>query len=427
MKRAWTLAVLLCLALILPRPADWAAPRQRGGNGTLSGIVLGPKNTGVADVHVVLQTSDGRNPHSTVTDAKGRFIFPFLKPGLYDVRAEGQGLSSEWKHNVFVPRGKQTNVTLHLRKRQKGADPPAAGELQGHVREWVVPTENSLPHDPAVDLHGNVWVTLMRSNQIGRLNPQTGEWKLFPVPTPHSGPHGLVSDADGNIWFTENFVGKIGRVDVTTGQITEYAAGAARDPHTPIFGPDGALWFTAQGSNRIVRLDTKTGQMHEFRVPTPGARPYGIVAGPDGALWFCEFGVNKLGRLDPKSGAIAEYEAPAEDARPRRLVALGKALYFTDFRGGRLGRLDLRRMSFKLWPSPSGSGSEPYGICVDGDGIIWYNEFSANQLVRFDPQTGTFKRLTLPSAKSEVRNMARDPQGRVWMALSGANRVAVIE
>ena len=39
----------------------------------------------------------------------------------------------------------------------------------------------------------------------------------------------------------------------------------------------------------------------------------------------------------------------------------------------------------------------------------------------------TFERFALPSARSEVRHMARDARGRIWMALSGANKVAVVE
>ena len=106
---------------------------------------------------------------------------------------------------------------------------------------------------------------------------------------------------------------------------------------------------------------------------------------------------------------------------------VGNAIYYTDFRGGRLGRLDLAHMSFRDWPSPSGPSSHPYGIAADADGNLWYNEFSANQLVRFSPRTQTFQRFTLPSPHSEVRHMVRDARGRIWMALSGANKVAVVE
>jgi virginiamycin B lyase len=305
--------------------------------------------------------------------------------------------------------------------------------LEGKVREWAVPVEDSRPHDPAADPRGNIWLTLQRSNHLARLNPETGEWKLFTLPTPHSGPHGLVSDAAGNIWYTANAAGKIGRVDAKTGEITEYPIrrnSGGLDPHTPIIGPDGYLWFTAQRANLIVKMDMQTGQMREFAVATPNARPYGIVAGPDRMLWVVLFGTNRIAKVDPATGKITEYEIPFPDARPRRLWALSRpipAIYYTDFRRGTLARFDIERASFKEWPSPSGLASQPYGIAADGDGVLWYNEFSANQLVRFDPRTETFRRFTLPSAKSEVRHMDRDPKGRVWMALSGCNKVAVVE
>jgi virginiamycin B lyase len=315
---------------------------------------------------------------------------------------------------------------------QAGRPGPRSGAVQaqpleGVVKEWAIPVANALPHDPAVDPAGNVWVTLMRANELGRFDPTSGEWKFYPVPTPHAGPHGLVADARGDIWFTENFAGKIGRLNPSSGKITEYRVPGVPDPHTPIFGPDGMLWFTAQEGNVVTRFDAKTGAMRVFRVPTPDARPYGIVTGPDGNIWFCEFGANKLGRIDPETGKLEEYELPLSDARPRRLVVDGHALYFTDFRGGRLGRLDLRTMSFKFWPSPSGPDAAPYGIGVAGYGDIWYNEFRANQLVEFDPRTEKFLRFPLASPRAEVRNMARDASGRLWLAMSGANKLAVIE
>jgi virginiamycin B lyase len=413
----------LALALVLASAVASAAPR-RTRRGTLGGTVLWLNGKAVAGAGVVLQVADGTHPRATTTDSRGRFVFASIRAGLYDIRASAGGVSSEWLHNVLVRPGREAYVKLRL----SAANPaPPAGELHGRVREWTIPVSNGLPHDPAVDPQGNVWTTLMRANQLAKLNPATGEWQFFPVPTHSSGPHGLVSDRDGNIWFAENSVGKIGRLDSHTGRITEYAAPTAKDPHTPVFGPDGALWFTAQGANLIVRMDTQTGAMREYRVPTPNAHPYGIAPGPDGALWFCEFGDNKLGRIEPETGAITEFKLPVVDARPRRLTVVGDAIYFTDFHGGRLGRFDLKQRTFKLWRSPSGPGSGPYGIAADKAENIWYEEFTANQLVRFDPDSETFTRFVLPSPRSEVRNMARDASGRIWMALSGADKLAVIQ
>ena len=147
-------------------------------------------------------------------------------------------------------------------------------------------------------------------------------------------------------------------------------------------------------------------------------------------LWFCELSGGKLGRVDPGSGAITEY-APVgvSDVEPRRLVAVSGAIYFTDSGGGRLGRLTLADKKFKMWDSPSGNHSEPYGIAADSSGKIWYEESGAdaNKLVRFDPAVEVFRTYPMPAPNSSVRNMARDAKGRLWMPLSLANKIAVVE
>lgn len=337
-----------------------------------------------------------------------------------------------WKPFCMVISGLLATTVAALALLASAAQPssrPAAASkaLAGHISEWAIPQPNAFPHDPAVDPGGNVWLTLMNANKLARFDPRTRAWKLFPVPTPNSGPHGLVADREGNIWFTENRAGKIGKLDPSTGKIVEFKTSTVTDPHTPIFTPDGALWFTAEGSNAVSRLDPRTGAVQVHTVPTPHALPYGIAIGPDAALWFCEFGSNKLGRIDPATGRITEHEVPDANAHPRRLVAVGGAIYFTDYRGGRLGRYSVRESKFELWPSPGGPDSAPYGIAADLAGNIWYEEFRANTLVRFNPGTAKFSTFPMLSPRSGVRNMARDASGRIWMALSGVDKVAVVE
>lgn len=303
-------------------------------------------------------------------------------------------------------------------------------QLEGGLREWVVPVADAQPAGIAVDAQGAVWVTLRRANQIARLDPASGEWDLYVLPTANSGPLGIAADADGNIWYAANTVGKIGRIEAQTGKITEFAVPRNADAHSLAFAPDGTLWFTAERANRIFQLDPKAGSLGGFAVPTPDARPQGMAIGSDGAPWFCESGTNRLGQIDPATGRITEIEIPFADARPRQLVVLEqpvRAIYYTDAARGALGRLDLARMSFRDWLSPSGKSAQPEAIAADEDGYLWYNELRANQLVRFDPETQVFRRFTLPSPRSEVRAMTTDRQGRIWMALTGANKIAVVE
>jgi virginiamycin B lyase len=136
-----------------------------------------------------------------------------------------------------------------------------------------------------------------------------------------------------------------------------------------------------------------------------------------------------MASVDPSTLQITEYSLP-QNTRPRRMaIAADDKVYFTDYQGGNLGRLDPETRAVKMWPSPGGSGSDPYGIVIAPDGMVWYSESGVkpNTLIRFDPQTEQFARAAIPSGGGTVRNMAATPDGRIYLACSGVNKVAVVE
>lgn len=86
-------------------------------DGVLGGVVLNAKGAPVNAAEIFWQTADGKAPHAARTDAAGRFRIPKLRQGLYDVRAEAAGMTSEWQHNVVVRPGGEASVTLRLSRR----------------------------------------------------------------------------------------------------------------------------------------------------------------------------------------------------------------------------------------------------------------------------------------------------------------------
>ena len=101
--------VLSVRSLATPSPA---------GLGTVGGEVLDPKGKPIADARVTLQDSEGGHLQTTETNTQGRFWFPSLPEGQYSVRASDRGLISEWRQNVWVSPGRETDVTLHLRPKK---------------------------------------------------------------------------------------------------------------------------------------------------------------------------------------------------------------------------------------------------------------------------------------------------------------------
>jgi len=308
---------------------------------------------------------------------------------------------------------------------------PPVGELNVRIQEWDVPTKGAHPHDPAVGPDGALWFTEQMVSKLGRLDPATGEFKEFPLKGKNDGPHGLVADREGNIWYTGNFAAHIGKLDPRTGEVTQYKMpnAKAEDPHTAVFDAQGILWFTVQVGNLVGRLDPKTGKVELKQPPTANSHPYGIAINSKGTPFFCEFNSNKLASIDPQTMQITEYPL-TKSARPRRLaIAVDDGVYFTDYEGGNLGRLDPATGAAKMWASPGGARSAPYGIAITPDSMVWYSEsgVTPNTLIRFDPRTEEFARAKIPSGGGTVRNMAATADGRIYLACSGVNKVAVVE
>ena len=322
-------------------------------------------------------------------------------------------------------------LATHFPRKAGGEPVVVPGSASVSIREWIVPTLGSRPHDPLAAADGTIWWTGQWSNVLGRLDPKTGAMKEFPLTTPKSGPHGLTEDAAGNIWYTGNGAGLVGKLDPKTGAVTEYKMPdpAARDPHTPVFDRKGMLWFSVQQANMMGRLNPQTGDIKLVTMPTPRSLPYGVVMDSKGAPFVVLFGTNKVARLDPDSMEVREYTLPNAASRPRRIaITSDDMIWYADYSRGYLGRLNPANGEVKEWLSPSGADSQPYGITVAKD-IVWYNESSTrpNTLVRFDPKSEKFQSWVIPSGGGVVRHMMTTKEGNLVLACSGVNRVALVE
>ncbi|MHB8617276.1 MAG: carboxypeptidase-like regulatory domain-containing protein [Candidatus Acidiferrales bacterium] len=84
----------------------------------IGGTISAPNGRPAAGVQVMIERSDGSLPLATRTDPHGHFLFKFVPPGLYDIRASDATAASVWKHNLIVHSRKETVVNLHLERRK---------------------------------------------------------------------------------------------------------------------------------------------------------------------------------------------------------------------------------------------------------------------------------------------------------------------
>lgn len=82
--------------------------------GTLEGTVVDSRGRAVSGATVMIQTSDGRLPHATRTDARGHFKFARFESGQYDLRAHFGNSYSEWLKRVAFHASKPRSITLEV-------------------------------------------------------------------------------------------------------------------------------------------------------------------------------------------------------------------------------------------------------------------------------------------------------------------------
>jgi virginiamycin B lyase len=350
------------------------------------------------------------------------------------------------RYGTPLSKEEAAQVTDYLAAVFPGKPKPPGVVMPGPVRivikEWPVATPGARPHDPAVAPDGTVWYTGQANGSLGRLDPATGEAKEFTLKKlprtkaflPYGvGPHGLVADRDGSIWFTAQLAGFVGKLDPRTGEQVQYRMPdvEARDPHTPIFDHQGTLWFTLQMSNMVGRIVPSTGDVKVARVPSSASQPYGIKISSKGDPWFVELTGGRVGKIDPVTFDIHEYALPHAGTMPRRIALTSDdVVWYSDYGRGYLGRLNPDTGKVTEWATPSGAGpdSQPYAITTVGN-IVWYVETGVrpNMLVRFDPAQETFQSWAIPSGGGVVRHMVTGPDGTLWLACSGVDRIAHVE
>jgi virginiamycin B lyase len=306
----------------------------------------------------------------------------------------------------------------------------AADDLHVQIVEYDVPTPGSRPHDPALAPDGALWYTGQAANKLGRLDPNTGQILEFPLKTPKSGPHGLAADASGNIWFTAISGGYVGKLDPKTGQVTEYRMPdpAANDPHPRVRRQGNPLVHPrVVGLRRPPRSRQRQGRRQE------GAHR------ARGSLWhrrrsrraslFLRVRHEQAGEHRSQDHGHSRVCIAQWGPAPPPGIGAGRDDLLLDYARGYLGHFDPASGKVEEWPSPGGAGSHPYGIAVTPDGKVWYSEsgVSPNTLVGFDPTTKSFGARAIPSGGGVVRNMVATPDGRLYLACSGVNKVAIVK
>ncbi|MBI2962856.1 MAG: carboxypeptidase regulatory-like domain-containing protein [Deltaproteobacteria bacterium] len=243
------------------------------------------------------------------------------------------------------------------------------GVFDPRRRQWdksfEIGGKSLYPHTIRFDRTGHAWFTLAYSEQVGRLDPKTGQVDLVDLPANHSTgassgsvPYGIdVHPGDGTIWYSRLFSDKVGRIDPKTLEVVEYDS-PVKGPRRMRFGRDGTLWITGFSEGMLARVDTRGFKAKVYRMPefAPGCRPapYALALHPDTQeIWINEVMTDRVYRFLPKRERFVAYPMPL------------RGTYTRDMSFTKDGRVCASNNPF---PQAALEGGTMELICIDPEG-----------------------------------------------------------
>ncbi len=313
--------------------------------------------------------------------------------------------AAEYLATVNLSKNGQWNFEFQQQPRHKGRD------TQVVYTEYDLPRETISPHDVVIDAKGIAWYSSFGEQNLGRLDPKTGEVKEFPVPVSKPGfPNGFLglrTDRDGNLWLGNMFQATIVKFDLASEQFRlwplpkeQNIASAQVNMVSPESSHvDGKVWTQNNGFAGVHRLDLASGNIETwepFKTSKSVHNIYDVIPDSQNNVFFTDFRNHHIGRIDAKTGELKIFPALTPRSAPRRgQMDAQDRLWFGEYRADRIGMFDTRTERFREWIVPT-KWSSPYDVVLDRNEEAWTGSMVNDLVTRLDTKTGNFVEYLLP-------------------------------
>jgi virginiamycin B lyase len=379
-SRIWSGAVAVCALrigalIVVVTMALAGIPRDTYAieTGVFTGSVHQADGNPVAGAMV---TFTNRAIHRDITvfaSADGRFRFPQLEVGSYDLRVRRAGYQDLRQSPIELGDG------------TKRLDLKMAAETDPHKLAWQLPASRWLP-----------LVLVRLSNDSAREQftrqcaycHQQGSWATRV-------PRGRAE------WETI-----FDRMATMGGNISPQLR--AELPDALNSGFDEKSYLAALTKPRFVAPPIAEGAaatsvITEWDLGTPTSALHDIAVAPDGSIWAVDTGGDRLWRLDPRTAERREIRIPTGDSK------VGGVFHGTGF-------LQSPGMEAKV---------APHSLQFAPDGTLWVTLCLGNKVGHFDPHTGQWH-IYVQKDGLYPHTLRIDRNGRVWYTLAVSNGVGMI-
>jgi virginiamycin B lyase len=318
------------------------------------------------------------------------------------------------------------------------------GEAAKYIAvEYELPNNKAEPHEIAVDLDGNAWVTQRVGGKLGRLDGKKLSYsEIAPPagPSPTNRLNAITRAPDGKLWFIDGGPNRRWlsldpkNNDFTVYELPKLKSGSASG-NTMRVHPNGTVWLNSIAANQVIRLDPATREFTVYDVPAGikrgrTASPYGMAISGDNKIWFIENAVSQMGRLDPATGKIDEFPIFVKNPVARKGGMDSEGNVWVGLHGaGKLMKIDYKTIKMTVYDPPT-EDAGPYSVQGDiKSPLVWFSEQHVDKIARFDPKTERFVEFPLANAESDPRRIEIDPTNpnRIWWSGNLSGRMGYVE
>lgn len=262
-------------------------------------------------------------------------------------------------------------------------DAGALGRLDprtGQVRQIPL-GEGSAPHGVIVGPDGAPWITDGGLNAIVRVDPRTLSIKTFPLPknTGYANLNTATFDSRGVLWFTGQS-GIYGRLNPRTGEMRIFHAPQGYGPYGITTTPAGHVYYASLAGSYIARIDTGTGKAAVIEPPTEEQGARRVWSDSKGRIWVSEWNSGQVSLYDPVAQDWRSWRLPGEQPQAYAVyVDAEDSVWLSDFGANAILRFDPATEHFDSFPSPR-EGAEVRQI-LGRDGEVWLPESGTDHLM----------------------------------------------
>ena len=262
---------------------------------------------------------------------------------------------------------------------------------------------------------GSIWIANSWENSVSRLDTETGnEVGRYKV---CSDPSRTAVDLDGNVWVACRGDGGVAKIRLYPLNCQD------QDGDGEVLSSQDLDGNGVISAGEMMDGINQVDECLQFITYPGGSCQRAAGVDKDNHAWIGEWNGYGLRRLEPLQGQVVQTITVPD--RPYGLIVDGDGVIWISGRGGgHLVRV-VPETGVVEQLTPGTMWFEPYGISVDGAGRIWVAScFGENKVHRYNPADGTWASA---SVGSSPRGLVANTDGKVYVALDSASAVAVVD